>query len=317
LENINDIRVSVVVPTFNRAHYLPEALQSALEQTLPVFEIIVVDDGSTDGTAGLMKSYGDKIRYLVQKNQGPSAARNHALREARGNWIAFLDSDDLWVPEKNLVQTEFIRRHPALDFVFGDLANFDERRCDQTPEILDRAVHQYLQANAADLKDFFRQLLFCNPVPTSSALFRADCIRRIGFLDETMRYCEDYDYWLRLAPQARAGFVDHILVRRRVHETNAIKAYVAICEGTLKTLKRWRQKEGLSADVRRIILRRIASVQYNLSSHLLKCGRFGEAYLGLAELQAGDFQGSILWRTKIRIKMLLARAMGGKIDLSA
>ncbi len=196
--NASDLKVSAIIPAFNRAHYLPEAIQSILAQTVPVFEIIVVDDGSTDDTSNVIAAYGNKIRYLKQKNQGPSAARNYAVREANGNWLAFLDSDDLWVPEKNQIQTEFICQHPYMDFIFGDLANFNENHHDEEPEILDRMVHQYLVANAVDLKDFFRQLLFSNPVPTSSVLIRSDCFRRVGWLDETMRYCEDYDYWLRL-----------------------------------------------------------------------------------------------------------------------
>jgi glycosyltransferase involved in cell wall biosynthesis len=308
-ENTSGFKVSVIIPTFNRAHYLPQAIQSVLAQTVPVHEIIVVDDGSTDNTPDIIMAYGDKIRYLKQKNQGPSAARNYAMREVRGNWVAFLDSDDLWVPEKNQLQAEFVRQHPYLEFVFGNLAIFSEHQSDDKPEILDLAVHQYLQANATDLKDFFRQLLFCNPVPTSSVLLRSDCFRQVGWLDETMRYCEDYDYWLRLAPDFRAGFVDHVLVKRRMHDSNAIKAYSAICEGTLKVLKRLRQKNNLPADVHQILLRRIASVQYNLSSHLIKHGRFGEAYIGLAELQVDDLQGSILLRTKILAKLLLAKAM--------
>ncbi len=94
-----------------------------------------------------------------------------------------------------------------------------------------------------------------------------------------------------------------------MHDSNAIKAYGAICEGTLKVLKRVCQRDDLPADVRQIVLRRIASVQYNLSSHLIKCGRFGEAYSGLAELRTGDLPDSMLLRTKIGIKMLLAKAM--------
>jgi glycosyltransferase involved in cell wall biosynthesis len=308
--NANDFKVSVVIPTFNRAVFLEEAIQSVLAQTWPVYEIIVVDDGSTDNTPTVIAAYGDKIRYFKQKNQGPSAARNYAMREARGNWIAFLDSDDLWVREKIQIQTEFVRQHPYLEFVFGNLAIFSENHSDVEPEILNLAVHEYLQANAADLKDFFGQLLLCNPVPTSSMLFRSDCLRRAGFLDETMRYCEDYDFLLRLAGNVRAGFVDRILVKRRMHGSNAINAHIAICEGALKAFKRCDKKSDLPAEVRRTVLRRIAAIQYDLASALIKRGRFDEAYVGLTELQVKDMPDSVLLRAKIAVKKLLAKTMG-------
>jgi glycosyltransferase involved in cell wall biosynthesis len=302
-------KISVIIPTFNRAHYLGEAIDSVLVQTVPVHEIIVIDDGSMDETPNLMAVYGDRVRYLRQKNQGPSAARNYGMREAAGSWIAFLDSDDLWVPEKIQVQTEFIHKHPDLEFIFGNLSIFDKNRNEEKPEVLDKNVQKYLIAHADDLKDCLRQLLICNPIPTSSVLFRRDCQKRLGFLDETMRYCEDYEYWLRFATGSRMGFIDHILVRRRMHESNAVKNYASIYEGALKVLKRLRQKEGLPADTHQLVLLRIVSIQYDLSSRLFKSGRFDEAYLGLAGLQACDLQGLTLLRTKIWVKMLLAKMM--------
>jgi glycosyltransferase involved in cell wall biosynthesis len=311
LENNNDIKVSVVIPTYNRAHYLPEALASALNQTLPVFEIIVVDDGSSDGTTQLMATYGDKVRYLVQKNQGPSAARNFAMREARGNWIAFLDSDDLWEPGKNQLQTDFIRQHPYLEFVFGNLANFNAQQQDEQPEILDPEVHRYFQTHGGDLKDFYRQLLVCNPIPTSSAFFSRAAMERTGWLDETMRYCEDYDYWLRMVPHTRVGFVDHILVRRRMHDANAIKAVVALGEGTLKAFRRQLQAAALADEFRQILTRRITGIEYNLASHLLKAGRFADALVYLNILRGKNLSEPFLFRQKVLVKYLIAKFFGG------
>jgi glycosyltransferase involved in cell wall biosynthesis len=310
-ENNNAIRVSVVIPTYNRAHYLPEALASVLNQTLPVFEIIVVDDGSSDGTTELMAGYGDKVRYLQQKNSGPSAARNFAMREARGNWIAFLDSDDLWVPEKNQLMTDFVRQHPHLEFVFGNLANFNAQQQEVQPEILDADVHRYFQAHAADLQEFFRQLLFCNPIPTSSAFFSRAAMERTGWLDATMRYCEDYDYWLRMAPHTRVGFVDHILVRRRMHEANAINAVVALGEGTLKAFKRQLQQGDLKAEFQQILTRRITGIEYNLASHLFKAGRFAGALVYLNQLRGENVSGSLVFRLKVLVKYRLAKLFAG------
>ena len=92
--------VSVIIPTYNSAGYIEEALESVFEQTLQDFEIIVVDDGSTDGTGEVLRKYGDRIRYIYQENNGPASARNGGIRVARGEYIAFLDADDLWVSTK-------------------------------------------------------------------------------------------------------------------------------------------------------------------------------------------------------------------------
>ena len=308
---MNQPKVSVIIPTFNRTHYLREAIASIMAQTVPVDEIIVVDDGSTDDTRKMVMAYGHPVRYLWQKNQGPSAARNHGIREAKGDWIAFLDSDDLWVPEKNKIQMEFIRLNSHLDFVFGNLCNFSETHTEDKPEILNDTVQQYLVAHATDLKDLFQNLLICNPVPPSSVFIRRDCVSRIGFFDETMRYSEDYDYWLRVASCCRSGFIDQILVKRRIHDSNAINAHGSLYAGTLKVLKGWSKKEGLSPDVCRMLLKRIASLQYDLSSYLIKQGKFKAARTHLAELTIENLNPSATLRMKICFKTALVALLAG------
>lgn len=301
--------VSVVIPTFNRAHFLREAIDSILAQSVPVYEIIVVDDGSTDETQSVVKAYKGPVRYLWQKNQGPSAARNHGIREAKGDWIAFLDSDDLWVPRKNQIQTEFLQQNPHLDFVFGNLSNFTESHASEEPEILNDAVHQYLVAHATDLKDLFQKLLICNPIPTPTVVFRRSCISQAGFFDETMRHCEDYDYWLRFATCCRAGFIDQILVKRRMHDTNEIKAQESVYAGTLKVLRNWSKKEDLASEVRQTLLQRIAALQYDLSSYLIKHGKFKAAQAQLAELKIMNLNPPPLLRVKIWLKTTFVALM--------
>src|SRR5664280_1650862 len=117
-------KVSVVIPTYNRLAYLREALDSVLAQTRAADEILVVDDGSTDGTEAAISALPAPVRYLRQQNAGPAAARNHGLREAKGDWIAFLDSDDLWVPEKLEAQMDFLERNPAVELLFAHMINF-------------------------------------------------------------------------------------------------------------------------------------------------------------------------------------------------
>ena len=104
--------ISVVIPAYNHGRFLREAIDSVLAQTYAPLEIIVVDDGSTDDTEQIVRSYGDRVRYIRQQNAGVGAARNNGIANARGEYVAFLDSDDLWLPEKLAVQVEYMRRHP-------------------------------------------------------------------------------------------------------------------------------------------------------------------------------------------------------------
>jgi glycosyltransferase involved in cell wall biosynthesis len=114
--------VSVVIPAFNSAKYIGEAIQSVLEQTLVSFEVLVVDDGSTDDTAEVVQRY--PVQYFRQENAGPSAARNTGMTKAKGEFVAFLDSDDLWLPQKLAVQLEAFKRHPDAGFSFSTVWNF-------------------------------------------------------------------------------------------------------------------------------------------------------------------------------------------------
>ena len=120
-------RVSVVIPTYNCEQFLDRTIDSALRQTYQDFEIIVVDDGSTDGTQSLVAGYGKAVRYVYQPNQGASAARNTALSQASGEFIAYLDADDLWLPEKLARQVEFLDAHPACGFVHTEVSVIDEQ----------------------------------------------------------------------------------------------------------------------------------------------------------------------------------------------
>ena len=114
-------RVSVVIPTYNYGHLLEQSLESVFAQTYKDYEVILVDDGSTDDTPGIAARYEGRIRYFRKENGGPSSARNEGIRQARGPLIAFLDSDDLWLPHKLAVQTAFADAHPEYGLVYCDM----------------------------------------------------------------------------------------------------------------------------------------------------------------------------------------------------
>src|ERR1700722_20888411 len=112
-------KITVAIPVYNSEHCLRETLESALAQTFPAHEIIVVDDGSTDGTAALVQSFGDRVRYIRQENSGASAARNNAIQHATGDWIAFLDHDDLFQPSKLDKQRAVIEANPQFVVIYS------------------------------------------------------------------------------------------------------------------------------------------------------------------------------------------------------
>lgn len=271
--------VSVIIPTYNRAGFLPAALRSVLHQNPPPTEVIVIDDGSTDDTASVVAAFGGSVRYLRQDNAGPAAARNRGLKEATGDWIAFHDSDDLWVPDKLAVQLSFLQRYPQLDFSFGHLANFqgDDAPVGTAvlaPEILDPSVYVYLRDHAGNLSDLFLCLLRVNPIPTPTVLMRRSCLGKVGFFDEALRCCEDYEYWLRLALHCRGGFIDRVLVHRRMHEQNLIGNQVLRSQTLLEVLERVRANHpNLPPGGRHALERTALRTRYNLGSSLARQGR--------------------------------------------
>ncbi len=188
--------VSVVIPTYNYAHFVCEAVESALAQTYPAVEVIVVDDGSTDDTRARLAAYGTRIRYVHQKNQGLSAARNTGIREARGPFVAFLDSDDQFHPRKLEHQMAEFARRPELGLV-GTNAFSDE-----PPAWTD------VPATPPTVTFTLDDLVLSVPFPPSAAVARAECFSACGTFDTALRSAEDRDMWIRIVtryPVARVA----------------------------------------------------------------------------------------------------------------
>lgn len=304
---VNDFRISVVLPTYNRAHFLQAAVDSVFNQTVPIHELILVDDGSTDETRAVVDRMSGPIRYVHQQNRGPAAARNRGMREAKGNWIAFQDSDDLWVADKIQAQISFLARNPHLEFLFGHLSNFSGPR-EGGPEILNHEVYAYLKSHASDLQDLFVWLLVENPVPTPSVIFHRKCLEKVGYFDETLRCCEDYEYWLRFAYHCRAGFIDKVLVKRRMHDENLINNYAFRFEQLLAVLELIPRKyPRLSGAAEAALCRALTKTRYRLGSWYFKERNFGQACQFLGRVQWGalwpDTRSFILFP----LKHLLAR----------
>ena len=196
--------VTAVIPTYNRGWTLAEAVESVLAQDYPALELIVVDDGSTDDTPSILADYGSRIRVIRQENRGVSAARNRGIADANGEYIAFLDSDDLWRPGKISSQVTFFQSHR-------------EARICQTEEIWirrGRRVNPRLRHKKPSGWIFTQSLALCLISPSAVMLARA-LFNDIGFFDETLPACEDYDLWLRVACKYPVYLIEKALTVKR------------------------------------------------------------------------------------------------------
>ena len=198
--------ISCIVPVFNGERYLSEAVDSLLAQTYKSVEIIVVDDGSTDRTPQIVESFGKQIRSLRQVNGGPAAARNSGVRIARGDFIAFLDADDLWHPEKLARQINCLEVRPEIDLCVTYLQNF------WSPEFKAQAEHFVNHPLAKPMPGYFSLQTLC---------VRRNVFDAIGLFNTELRVCEDVEWFLRAVERRKVILVSQdILTYRRLHESN-------------------------------------------------------------------------------------------------
>lgn len=205
-------RVSVIIPTYNRARFLSEAIGSALGQTFDDLEVIVIDDGSTDSTPDLVRAMADpRLRYFRIDHRGISAAMNEGLRNARASFIARLDSDDVWLPEMLATLIDVLDERPEIGAAYG---RGQAMRADGR-------LIEYFQGRAPRFdNDIFRSLVHDDCTCNVALVARRECFERAGCYDETLLANEDWDMWLRIARHYRFCFVDRVLVRIRWHDGN-------------------------------------------------------------------------------------------------
>ncbi len=200
-------RVSVVIPAFNRWRLLAEAIDSVLAQSYRDFELIVVDDGSTDATASELAKLASRLQFFVTERRGVSAARNLGVSQSRGHYIAFLDSDDLWLNSKLERQTRFMDEHPEFH-----ICQTDEIWIRNGVRVNPRAVHQ---KPTGDI--FSRSLELCLVSPSAVMMTKA-LFERTGGFDEAFPVCEDYDLWLRISAQHQVPLIpDRLTIKRGGH----------------------------------------------------------------------------------------------------
>ena len=203
--------VSVVIPAYNSGATLTATINSVLAQTYADYEIIVVDDGSTDNTRAQVETFGSRVHYAYQRNSERSAARNHGIRLARGKYIAFLDADDRWLPEKLAKQVALLEHKPDLALVYCWANLIDPSGAARGLIGQDFPIEQAAHCAA------FEGLLLGRSIPTLCTIIRAACLATTGVFDEQICYIEDWDLWLRFALHYPIGFVPEALADYQMH----------------------------------------------------------------------------------------------------
>ena len=283
-------KVSVVIPTYERATKVQGAINSVLEQTFSDLEVIVVDDGSTDGTGQVLDAnFGDRIRYFPQTNQGASIARNRGVTEARGEWIAFLDSDDLWEKDKLELQLQAVQRFsPQCGACYTDtrLFNYPETRT-----LFQLAESNYKHQGAIGVNSEALRLLV-RPggagmvIHLSSLLARTDLVRKTGDFDPKLLYSQDSEFMFRLAMHTGFCFVNRPLVwfDRSPVETrhvgvsadwNRLEFFLKDSQLRLEGLMRL--SEGLPRSVRKTIREQLRSIHSGWVNWYLETGQYSKA----------------------------------------
>ena len=232
------MRISVVIPSYNRRHTLERALRSVIEQTSAVDEIILVDDGSTDDSAAMTTQLFPDIKLIRQSNRGVSAARNRGIRAARHDWIALLDSDDSWLPHKIQSIREAALLHPGHVLYHSDEI-WMRRGVRVNPKQKHRKSGGWI----------FKQCLPLCAISPSASVLRKSTLQALGLFDESLPACEDYDLWLRLCHRFPVHFIEQaLIIKYGGHEDQLSRRYPAMDRYRVRALHRLLETELLSAE---------------------------------------------------------------------
>lgn len=280
--------ISVILPTFNRAWSLRIAIESVLRQNHPNFELIIVDDGSTDETEPILAEYRGRIRAIRQKNRGVSAARNRGIEEARGRLIAFLDSDDRWLPGKLTAQAAFFADHPdAL------ICQTEERWIRRGVHVNPRRRHQKRSGMI-----FIPSLELCLISP-SAVMIRRKLLDRVGLFDESLPACEDYDLWLRVTRDHPVHLIETPYIEKHGGHADQLSGMAGLDRYRVRAIRKLLDKGGLSPDQERAARRVLAEKCRIYAAGCRKRGRGAEAdrFLEIAHLHGPEKGGRETNRT--------------------
>ena len=204
--------VSTIIPTYNSAQYITIAIESVLKQTYPNYEIIVIDDGSTDNTFDIIKKFSDQIVYIYKPNGGPASARNLGIKKSSGEYIAFLDADDYWLPDRLAIQINYLKEKPHVALVHSNTW------------ILENGIEPYLAFTNYKPSSglIFKELFLNNHINLLTVMLKRKYFDAANGFDENKELIgfEDYDLWLRIALECSIAYIDKVVSVYRVHDSN-------------------------------------------------------------------------------------------------
>jgi len=209
-------KVSVIIPTYNNSDCVAQAIESVLAQTYRDLEIIVVDDGSTDGTAAVLERFGDRIVYVRQAHRERSAARNNGILHSSGEYVAFLDADDLWLPHKLAAQVPQMDAHPSAGLTYARARSYGPRR--RWARAWGLLGYPPRRGQPA-----FASFALSNRIPLLTAMVRRRCLDDVGMFDESLTYIEDWELWLRLSARYEVCYSPEVLAIYHLGETDALQ----------------------------------------------------------------------------------------------
>lgn len=233
--------IDVIIPAYNAEKFIERTMRSVVFQTLPPEKIIVVDDGSTDGTVNVIKEFAKtsniQIQLHLQENRGPNAARNEGLRHADSEFVAFLDADDVWTKNKLERQIEVFEKteFEKLGLVYTAYDLIDEHDVEVKYKFLVFKLNTDMRGHVFD--KMFDAMKITGS--SSGVLIKRDCFRETGFFDETLKGAEDWDMWLRISENFSIDYVNEVLVHVRMHDGNSHKDQLSMAENIILLLKKW------------------------------------------------------------------------------
>ncbi len=213
--------ISIIIPTYNVSRFINQTLESIFDQDVTDYEIIVVDDGSTDATQSVLETFKDRISYYCQENRGPAAARNVGIKMAQGKYIAFQVGDDLWPNSKLKLQIELMEKHPDVGLLSGDMQRFSGEHVKVSSMFKKYGFDRNFFGDDFYVADAYKKIYIQgNYIPTGTVILRRNCLEKVGYFDESFRHSEDLDLWLRISLHFRLAYSKEIWLLRRDHEIN-------------------------------------------------------------------------------------------------
>jgi len=286
---MNSPLVSVIIPAYNSADYIEEALESVFKQTFQDFEILVIDDGSTDDTGAILEKYKDRIEYCFQENGGPASARNQGIRMARGEYIAFLDADDIWLATKLEKQIALFRQRQNLGMVITGSCSFDKKGIYG----FSTKKREYLM-----IGDIARNIFLRSGVGTPTVMVRKKVFDKVGLFEENIRYGEDDNLWIRIASHYDVELIDEALIRVRNHPGRMTANQTALLEDVQDNIQFLKTKYGdiVRKKIEKAAPIKIARVQFSIGYGQYEIGNYREARKAFAR---GTFHRIWFWKNPI------------------